>query len=106
MGGLEGSLDWNHRSNYNISKVEVKPLQYILDENDIKILEYLFLDVEGLEFDVLCGIDYNKTIIKNIEVEIHYDKDTEKIKNLLLENNYTLSRLINNDGLPKLEFKL
>ena len=104
MSGLPGSYDYAHSAG-RTSKVSVKPLQVILDSFHIEELEHLFLDVEGKEIDVLKGIDYNKTIISNIEVEIHYPSHESIIKDLLTENGFVLIEEITGDGLPKLNFK-
>lgn len=103
MSGLPGSYDY-HNSFGRISKVKVKPLQSILDVFCIKELEHLFLDVEGKELDVLKGIDFQKTKVKNLEVEIHFEDDRQKIIDLLTANGMSLNSEITNDGLPKILF--
>lgn len=59
---------------YTNEKIQVsaRTLQSILDENDITVIDDMFLDVEGSEKNVIDGICYKKTIIKNLEIELHY----------------------------------
>lgn len=62
-----------HNFNNDASfEVQARTLQSILDENEISVIDYLFLDVEGAEADVINGINHEKTIIHNLELECHY----------------------------------
>lgn len=53
-------------------KCEASTLQKILDDLNIYEIEKLYLDVEGFEVEVLKGIDYEKTNIKEMEIEAHF----------------------------------
>jgi len=53
-------------------KCEASTLQKILDDLNIYEIEKLYLDVEGFEMEVLKGIDYKKTNIKEMEIEPHF----------------------------------
>jgi FkbM family methyltransferase len=66
------NLPTHNFNNDNGFEVQARTLQSILDENKISVVDYLFLDVEGAEADVINGIDYEKTIIHNLEIECHY----------------------------------
>ena len=46
-----------------------KPLSIFLSENSLDEIEFLSLDIEGMDFDVLMNIDLNKFKIKNISFE-------------------------------------
>jgi FkbM family methyltransferase len=52
-----------------IIKVPVKTLQSILDEHGISTINYLALDVEGYEYDVMDGLDFGKNPPQIIRVE-------------------------------------
>ena len=52
--------------------IPARTLQTILDENNISVIDDMFLDVEGAEKNVIDGICPDKTIIKNLELELHY----------------------------------
>ena len=73
----------------NLIKVKARTLSSILNELNIQNIDFFSLDVEGYEFNVLKGIDFNKVNIKNILIEI-YTNDFYNIVNLMLNNNYKL----------------
>ena len=61
-------------------------LNKILDLSDApKIIDFLSLDVEGAEFAVLNGIDFNKYKFKYMMIEC---RNFKKINNFLKEKNY------------------
>jgi hypothetical protein len=49
--------------------VNCKPLSFFLSENSLYEIEFLSLDIEGMDFDVLMSLDLNKFKIKNISFE-------------------------------------
>ena len=53
--------------------VQVRKTQNLFDEHDITHIDYLSLDVEGSEKQVLSGIDFNKTFIHVLTVEDNYN---------------------------------
>ena len=57
-----------------IRKIEQKTLNQILIENNVKVIDYLNIDVEGYEINVLKGFSIKKYKPKLISIEIH-DKD-------------------------------
>lgn len=75
-------------------KVKSENLNYILNKiNAPKIIDFFSLDVEGDEFKVLKGVNFNKYNFKYILVETYYLK---KIKNFLLKNNYKYIKKMTN----------
>ena len=56
-----------------VIKVETKKLETILDENDISHINYLSIDVEGAEFDVIKSINFDKVFIDVIGFENNYN---------------------------------
>lgn len=52
--------------------VPARTLDSILQENEITDVDYLYLDVEGYEYNVLNGINFNSCNFKYIEIECHY----------------------------------
>ena len=50
------------------------------------MIDFLSLDVEGAELDVLNGIDFNNYNFKNILIET---KNFDEIHNFLIKKNYT-----------------
>lgn len=65
--------------------VEVKRLEDVLNKFKVKNIDFISIDTEGLDFNVLEGINWNKTKPKVICIE---DKDT-KIEKYLFEKGYS-----------------
>lgn len=60
-------------------EAEARTLTSILDESDINTIDFLSLDVEGYEAQVLNGLDFNKYRPKFILVEARFKDEIEKI---------------------------
>ena len=60
-----------HFPNGKIEKKKVKCLKIskFLKKNNITNIEYLSIDIEGMDYDVLINLDLNKFKIKNISFE-------------------------------------
>lgn len=88
--------------------VPAVPIQSILDNLKVDIVEYFFLDVEGYEAQVLQGLS-GKTKIKHLEVELHDLENPEEEKNKITQIcnklNMELFETIQNEGHDKLVFK-
>lgn len=74
---------------YKIIQLNMTTLQKLLNKYKLYNIDYLSLDVEGSELQVLKGIDFLKSNIKLIGVEINYNEDKNDIFKFLLDNNYT-----------------
>lgn len=108
MSGLPGSYDYHNSNPSRISKVNVKPIQFIFDEFNITEIEFMFIDVEGKEIDILNGINFDKTKINILEVEPHFEDHRKNIIDLLDSKKFTLKKEIDRDpkdGAPKLIFE-
>ena len=69
-----------HEDNFTFGAV-AKPLSYLLDEsNATTTIDFLSLDVEGAEIEVLKGIDHSKYKFKYICIE---NRSFEKLTELL-----------------------
>lgn len=44
-------------------------LEALLDKYEVKDLDYLFLDIEGIDADVALSLDLNKYNIRNLQIE-------------------------------------
>lgn len=62
-----------HGSTTEIIKVNTKRLETILDENNISNINYLSIDVEGAEFEVIKSINFDKVFIDVIGFENNYN---------------------------------
>lgn len=56
--------------------------------NAPKIIDYLSIDTEGSEFEILNTIDFNKYTFKIITCEHNYTENKEQVFNLLTKNGY------------------
>lgn len=89
-GNLMSSVNGNRRNNIGIKiKTKAKKLSDILNENNLKKIDFFSLDVEGYEYEVLKGIDFNSHEFKFLLIEI-YKWDYKKIVDLLNTNGYEL----------------
>lgn len=90
--------------------VSAKTLQSILDENNITVIDSMFLDVEGSEKNVFDGICHKKTFIKNLELELHYfrtmslDSEIQMHINNLKKFNLSFIKTVNECGGHKIYF--
>jgi len=99
ISGLKESFDPRHVDRLNTEKtifggtseiviVNTKRLETIFDEYNIKNVNYLSIDVEGAEFDVIKSIDFDKVFIDVICFEVNYIDSSVPIILYLQEKNY------------------
>jgi len=91
------------KKNEKIITVKCKTLENILDNIKIpKLIDFFSLDVEGYEFEVLEGINFNSVKFKYILVETEFPK---KMNNFLTQKKYKfLERLSNYNSVEKPEY--
>lgn len=80
--------------------VNVRPLDLILEDNNVNNLDFVSIDVEGTQYDVLLGFDLQKWKPRLLLVEDHLlDK---KSHHLIVSQNYRLVKrtLFNNWYIP------
>lgn len=69
--------------------VETISLNDLLDKYDApKMVDYLSIDTEGSEFEILNSFDFSRHQFRVITCEHNYTTDREKIHNLLTRNGY------------------
>lgn len=73
-----------------IIKVQTKKLETIFFENKITHVNYLSIDVEGAEFEVIKSIDFNNVFIDIIGFENNYNDSSIPIVKYLEEKNYIM----------------
>ena len=69
-------------------KVSIKRLTTILDEESIREIDFISIDTEGFDFDVLKSLDFSRFHPSMIVIE--YGKEREKIISYLAELGYSL----------------
>lgn len=84
-----------HFPNGEIKKktVECLRISEFLEKNNIKNIDYLSIDIEGMDYDVLINLNLNKFKIKNISFEHLHLSFFEKIKIVykLIKHDYYFS---------------
>lgn len=70
--------------------VQTISLEALLDKyNAPSVIDYLSIDTEGSEFDILENFDFNKYKFKLITCEHNHSENRQKIFQLLTKNGYT-----------------
>lgn len=72
----------------------------IFDTYSIKHIDYLSIDTEGGEYDILKAIDFKSVYIDVINVEIRWEDDT-RIHEFLTHNGYAFITRIRSDNIYK-----
>lgn len=62
-----------HGGSKQILEVECYTINDLLEQNNIKYVDYLSIDTEGGELEILKSIDYQRFDIRVIDVENNYD---------------------------------
>jgi FkbM family methyltransferase len=68
-----------HGGEKQIIKIVSKPLWEVLKEYDVKKIDYLSIDTEGSEFEILNGIDFDQVDIRVISTENSSNKEINKL---------------------------
>ena len=68
-------------------------LNKLFEKYNITEIDYLFLDIEGIDFEVLQTIDFNRVNIKNIQVEFLH-MDTAILLKFMKDKGYTKGQTI------------
>ncbi len=90
MSGIKRSVDFDGAVK-DIYKVKVRPLSAILAERNIKHVDFLSIDVEGGEIEVLEGIDFDVVDIYCILIENNKgDKKEKRVRQFLIRKGYFL----------------
>lgn len=94
-GSPMSSIGGKRRNLNSEIEVECRTLQSIIDETPYEKIDFLSLDVEGYELEVLRGLDFKKQIIEYVLIEV-YEIDKEDIFNFMKVNGYDLIGCISN----------
>lgn len=80
----------NRYIKYNSIKKTISVNSFLKKHKVPKKIDYLSVDTEGSEYIILKDFNFKKYNIKLITVEHNYTKNRNKIKKLLLKNNYKI----------------
>jgi FkbM family methyltransferase len=79
-----------HNCITNVIKVKTKKLETILNEHNISHVNYLSIDVEGAEFEVIKSINFDTVFIDVIGFENNFDDNSIHIIKFLEDKNYVI----------------
>lgn len=88
-GSLMSSVQGIREIKNSTQCVLVRSLQSILDEVGLQHINFFSLDTEGYEFNILKGIDFNKTTFDYLLIEI-YTSQYDEITAFLLSKGYEM----------------
>ena len=81
----------SRNSKSNIKKIYLNSvcLNHLLERNDLREVDYISIDTEGNEYEILKNFNFKKYQVKIFTVEHNFDAEKrEKIKDLLTSNGY------------------
>jgi FkbM family methyltransferase len=104
ISGMKDNFDQRHLNrlaNENQQKgstaeviiVNTKKLETIFDENNVQHVNYLSIDVEGAEFEVIKSINFDKVFIDVIGFENNYNDVSIPIIKYLENHNFVVIHL-------------
>lgn len=84
---------------HDIINVKTEKLNNILDKYNVTNIDFLSIDTEGSEIDILKTLDFNKYNINVITIEDNYNNS--KLMDFFIKNNYSLIQQISCDKIFK-----
>jgi FkbM family methyltransferase len=84
-------------STTEVIKVNTRKLETIFDENKVSHVNYLSIDVEGAEFEVIKSINFDKVFIDVIDFENNYNDVSIPIVEYLENKNFVVIHKTNLD---------
>lgn len=90
-----GSVNGKRTNRNKLIKVKAITLEKILDEHSCVVIDFLSLDTEGYELEILKGLNLLKYRPKLLLIEV-YVKDYENIVTFLKLHNYSLQDNLTN----------
>ncbi len=87
---------WGHKKVYQKFKINIKKLSDYIKKKKIKNIDFLKIDTEGYEYEILMGLGKKINCVNIVMFEHHYDNMIKKnytfsdINSLLVKNNFQL----------------
>ena len=86
---VQNDIHHNKRIEGEVYDVQSISLKDLLDKYGApRTIDYLSIDTEGSEYEILSNFDFSKYTFRLISCEHNYTNDREKIKELLEKNGY------------------
>ena len=85
----------NNKETYQKIKIKIFKLKDYIEKNNIKKIDFMKIDTEGYEFEILLGLENKIKLVDIIMFEHHYDNMIKKgytfedINELLIKNNFS-----------------
>lgn len=98
LGGIKEHIDAHKEhskvKSAQIVKIQAKPLEYFLQKHCMpRKIEYLSIDTEGSEYEILASFPFEKYLFGCITCEHNHEhKKREKIQKLLENKGYVLDK--------------
>jgi FkbM family methyltransferase len=79
---------------YQTFQIKIQSLKEYIENNNITAIDFLKIDTEGYEYEILLGLEDKIKLVEVIMFEHHYDNMIKKnytfasINNLLVKNNF------------------
>ena len=90
VGGIRIAASLGKSVDETILKtVPARTLECIFNENNVTHIDFLSLDAEGYEYEILRGINLNRYRPKYMLIEI-YTQEYNKLLSYLIDNDYKL----------------
>jgi FkbM family methyltransferase len=78
-------------------KKQAYTLSTLLSINNIEKIDYLSIDTEGSEYEILLGMDFKKFPTSVVDIECNYEDTFSKVNNLMLENGFEKIAVLGGD---------
>jgi FkbM family methyltransferase len=85
---------FNNNETYQKIKIKISKLKDYIEKNNINKIDFMKIDTEGYEFEILLGLENKIKLVDIIMFEHHYDNMIKKgytfedINKLLIKNNF------------------
>jgi len=83
---------WKKSKFSSVTTVPVKTVGYLQEKYNIPSLDLLQIDAEGMDYEVIKGIDFTKSAPRVINFEVNNLNNLSECKNFLRNHGYDLHR--------------
>jgi FkbM family methyltransferase len=94
-----------HLTDLDSFEAKCMTLNKLFDKYNLRKIDYLFLDIEGIDFEVLISIDFDKYDIKHLQIE-HLHLDNQKLIEFMTSKGYIRGIAFDSKGFDMMFDKL